>query len=641
MAPNSKTYGTVNLYVVEENGEPQGANGNIEEQLGCNSSGPAPTKKFDNYILSGVSLATGFFNSILVGENFIMNYFQAYLPSLDQAIVAAWDSQIAEAAETSWLAQALTTKSADLFPRFAARYAELRALPRGARRALQRQLARSHVPANVPAEWQRKLASSLAGAALLLALAQGAQAATINVAANKTNINAADGQCSLIEAIVNANDDAATHADCIAGSGADDIVLAPYSIHTLTKINNSDYGATGLPVITTPITITGSGGTIRRKLIAPRFRIFAVNATGDLTLDDVTVSRGRKSSINGGGVYSYYGTVTITNSTISGNRGLYGGGVHNSGGVLTIDGGSTITGNRAGGGGGVNSYNGTLTITNSTISNNTATRVIGGYGSGGGVFSHADLDSFPTSIVDSTVTGNRSRYGGGVFAENTGNLSSLTIDNSTISQNTAVRTGGGIYNFDGSLTIINSSVVTDNSAKFGGGIYNSAGDLSIDSSTVSDNRATGLSFSSGGGIYNNATATLVVTTSSTITGNRSRYGGGVFNGGYFNIDYSTVSNNTATGRTFSSGGGISNYVTATLMVINSTTISGNISRRGGGVFNAGYFYTESSTITTNTATVIGGGVYNFDDPPPPPTSSSTFVPTNSSVTGNTPDDVYP
>jgi hypothetical protein len=35
-----------------------------------------------------------------------MNYFQPYLPPLDNAIVAAWDSQIAEAAETPLLAQA-------------------------------------------------------------------------------------------------------------------------------------------------------------------------------------------------------------------------------------------------------------------------------------------------------------------------------------------------------------------------------------------------------------------------------------------------------------------------------------------------------------------------------------------------------
>ena len=69
------------------------------------------------------------------------------------------------------------------------------------------------------------MAWSLAGAALLLALGQGvATAATITVTTNDPRI-IPDGQCSLIEAIVNANNDAATHADCAAGSGADTIVL--------------------------------------------------------------------------------------------------------------------------------------------------------------------------------------------------------------------------------------------------------------------------------------------------------------------------------------------------------------------------------------------------------------------------------
>lgn len=89
-----------------------------------------------------------------------MNYFQPYLPPLDDAIVAAWDSQIAEAAETPFLAQALA-QSADLFPRFAACYAQLRALPRGARRALQRQLARSGELTAVPPEWRGEAGSFL------------------------------------------------------------------------------------------------------------------------------------------------------------------------------------------------------------------------------------------------------------------------------------------------------------------------------------------------------------------------------------------------------------------------------------------------------------------------------------------------
>jgi hypothetical protein len=181
-----------------------------------------------------------------------MNYFQAYLPSLDEAIVAAWDSQLAEAAEAPSLAQELATKSADLFPRFADAYAQLRKLPRGARRALQRQLARSGELA-IPLEWRRKLAGSLAGAALLLALGQGAaQALDITVTTTKPGI-LNDGLCSLMEAIQNANDTVTgqTNADCTLGDpvGADTIILPANKTHTLTTRQGPYYLTyTGLPV---------------------------------------------------------------------------------------------------------------------------------------------------------------------------------------------------------------------------------------------------------------------------------------------------------------------------------------------------------------------------------------------------------
>ena len=59
------------------------------------------------------------------------------------------------------------------------------------------------------------------------------------------------GNCSLAEAIDNANDDAATHSDCVAGSGADTITLS--ADITLTA---------ALPAITSDITIEGGGYTI-------------------------------------------------------------------------------------------------------------------------------------------------------------------------------------------------------------------------------------------------------------------------------------------------------------------------------------------------------------------------------------------
>jgi hypothetical protein len=162
-----------------------------------------------------------------------MNYFDLLSSYPDRTIAAAWDSQVKEADKTPWLADTLTECGDELFARFAASYAELRALPRSARRALQRQLARSSELAAILPDYlqqggrrlQHRMAWSLAGAALLLALGQGvATAATIPVTTNDPRI-VADGQCSLVEAIVNANNDAATHPDCAAGSGADTIVL--------------------------------------------------------------------------------------------------------------------------------------------------------------------------------------------------------------------------------------------------------------------------------------------------------------------------------------------------------------------------------------------------------------------------------
>ena len=176
-----------------------------------------------------------------------MNYLDLYSSYPDHTIAAAWDSQLKEADKNPWLGEALKQYGDELFARFTACYADLRALPRGARRSLQRRIARSGKLAAILPEYfqqggrrlQHKMAWSLAGAALLLALGQGmAKAATITVTTNNPNI-IADGQCSLIEAIVNANNDAATHADCAAGSGADTIVLPPNANLTLSAVDNT------------------------------------------------------------------------------------------------------------------------------------------------------------------------------------------------------------------------------------------------------------------------------------------------------------------------------------------------------------------------------------------------------------------
>jgi len=370
-----------------------------------------------------------------------MNYLDLYSSYPDHTIAAAWDSQIKEVKHGPWIAAMLNQRGNELFPRFEACYAELRALPRSARRALQRRLARSSELAAILPEYlqqggrrlQHRMAWSLAGAALLLALGQGvATAATITVTTSDPNI-VADGQCSLIEAIVNANNDAATHADCATGSGADTIVLPAKANVTLTNVTDNTFGPTGLPLITSLITIQGSGATITRQGNAPGFRLIAVT-TGDLTLQQVTLNGGYTFG-RGGGLVNY-GALTIENSTISGNNSF-----------------NSI-------GGGVCNF-GTLTIENSTISGNTAYF-------GGGVFNHAG----GFTLTNSTISGNIAHDGGGV----SNNFGTLTVENSTISGNIANAAGGllnnGISNdyycsfgvcSDGTL-ILNRSLIAGNQA---------------------------------------------------------------------------------------------------------------------------------------------------------------------------------
>jgi len=154
--------------------------------------------------------------------------------SFDQALLSAWQAEL-EAAGDATLKQQCLERELDLLPQFVEHYEKLKALPRRMRRSFQRQ-------------WKR----SLAGVALLIALGQApALAATINVG----------GACTLIRAIVAANNDTATPG-CKKGSGADTIVLPRGSTQTLTAVNNTNYGPTGLPTVRTPITIVGNGSKI-------------------------------------------------------------------------------------------------------------------------------------------------------------------------------------------------------------------------------------------------------------------------------------------------------------------------------------------------------------------------------------------
>src|SRR5215217_2863493 len=185
--------------------------------------------------------------------------------TFDQATLSAWQAELKATRDPS-LKQQLSHREGELLPQFIEHYQQLKGLRRRVRRGLQ-----------------RKCKQSLAGIALLLALGQGpALAATINV--NGTT-------CTLVNAITAANNNTAT-GGCTAGLGADTIVLPANSTQTLTSVNTNYNGATGLPLISSVITIAGNGSTIRRDSGAPNFRMFAVDRSGNLILQRTTVSGG-------------------------------------------------------------------------------------------------------------------------------------------------------------------------------------------------------------------------------------------------------------------------------------------------------------------------------------------------------------
>jgi WD40 repeat protein len=82
------------------------------------------------------------------------------------------------------------------------------------------------------------------------------------------------------------------------GNGVPDTLCLTNSTYTLTTVNNTS--PSGLPIITTSITILGNGATITRDPAAPNFRILKVDYGGSLTLENVTLSGGYLNPYDGG-----------------------------------------------------------------------------------------------------------------------------------------------------------------------------------------------------------------------------------------------------------------------------------------------------------------------------------------------------
>ncbi|MCP5534340.1 MAG: hypothetical protein H7A48_14310, partial [Akkermansiaceae bacterium] len=186
-----------------------------------------------------------------------------------------------------------------------------------------------------------------------------------------------------------------------------------------------------------------------------------------------------------------------------------GGAISNAGDLILTD--VTVSGNAAGSGGGI-SNSGSLTLNESRIVDNRAT----GYG-GGGIFS-SQPDSQLT-LEGTTISNNSAPTGGGITVFG-GIL--FRISNSTIFHNAAHTAGGGIYAFSAGGTNFVNTTLTGNTAPQGAGFW-LGGSAGITNTTVAGNAASG----AGGGIYLTSLANFTFE-NSIVAGNTAGLGGADF-----------------------------------------------------------------------------------------------------------------
>jgi len=309
-------------------------------------------------------------------------------------------------------------------------------------------------------------------AALLLAFALPAGAVTITVTTAEDQ-DLADGFCSLREAILAANTDAARN-ECPAGAGEDRIAFA-LTLPAVLQIGQD------LPPVTASLAIRGPSAADLTLDGTDLFRLFVFDTAaggGILVLEDLTLTRGRapggtlndggalavmpgerafvdrvvfqsNSSLNGGGALLVTGSaavvtrIEIRSSTFAGNRalGVLGGGAMRVQAAEALLADSTLTANAAedplGSGGALYAERATLEIERSTVAGNTADW------QGGGMAVRSYTGTSTLRLVDSTITGNRADAdtngdggGGGLNAYATVGLTvELRLVNNIIAEN--------------------------------------------------------------------------------------------------------------------------------------------------------------------------------------------------------------
>jgi CSLREA domain-containing protein len=297
----------------------------------------------------------------------------------------------------------------------------------------------------------RPLRSLLLAAALTDPFGAAAGAATITVDTD-LDADAADGVCSLREAILAANTDA-VHNECPAGNGADHI---RFELSSPASILLNDH----LPAITESLAIHGSGTGNLTLDGLDLYRAITIESPSNgisLVVQDLTLEDGRTrfADFGGGGAYIGGGASAlfervafVSNSSA------------NSGGGMMV------------GSGGVGGQS-RVTLVECIFRENVADGPTGG----GGLSTTGTGTGSVVTILRSVFADNHATEGpgGAIF----GGAGFITIEASTISGNSAEGNGGGIHSSTmpqgGAALLVRDTTITDNTAGTGGTIGTAGG----------------------------------------------------------------------------------------------------------------------------------------------------------------------
>ena len=352
------------------------------------------------------------------------------------------------------------------------------------------------------------------------------------------------------------------------------------------EINISDVTISGSSVL-------GNGGALY------------VRNLDQLNLERVTITRNTVNN-NGGAIFvGQAATATIRNSSISENTSLRGGAIASSGdginGALPrleiID--SVISSNSANIAGAIYiSDTVSLIVDGGSIANNTATS------SNGGAINSRDNTYVTLQNTDISYN-TSSSFGGGINLDENARLNS---SNTTWKSNQSSSSGGAIsFTSFGSgnkgMATIDGDTFHSNSAGFFGGAIGSPNysvfEMTINNSSLYENTAT----NSGGGALGVAANGTITVSNSTINSNsavgQSVSGGGIFSQGDLNLENTTISANFANGR----GGGVS--VSNRSSIANSTISANSAVTSGGGLYIQGAASLINSIVAGNLSDGLG------------------------------------